>query len=138
MWTQERNQPLPDRGALDLVTVAEEQTRLPMLAAQRPDVCWDRLLFSAKESVYKAWYPLNGQWLDFVEQVVISVDPAARAFTARLLVPDPVVASTRLCGFSSGWRVRNGLLVTAIAVPSQAVRSPDPPSDGREMGSGVR
>jgi 4'-phosphopantetheinyl transferase EntD len=25
---------------------------------------WDRLLFSAKEAVYKAWFPLVGEWLD--------------------------------------------------------------------------
>jgi len=28
-----------------------------------PGPSWDRLLFSAKESVYKAWFPLTGRWL---------------------------------------------------------------------------
>ena len=46
----------------------------------------DRLLFSAKESVYKAWYPLTGAWLGF-DDVVVTIDPATRTFTATLLVP---------------------------------------------------
>ena len=29
-----------------------------------------RVLFSAKESVYKAWYPATGRWLDFHDVVV--------------------------------------------------------------------
>jgi 4'-phosphopantetheinyl transferase EntD len=32
---------------------------------------WDRLLFSAKESVYKAWYSLAHQWLDFSECTIV-------------------------------------------------------------------
>ena len=33
--------------------------------ARESRVCWDRLLFSAKEAVYKAWFPLAGRWLGF-------------------------------------------------------------------------
>ena len=33
-----------------------------------PAVSWDRLLFSAKESVYKAWFPLTLRWLDFARR----------------------------------------------------------------------
>ena len=31
----------------------------------RPHEPWDRLIFSAKKSVYKAWHPLTSTWLDF-------------------------------------------------------------------------
>ena len=48
-----------------------------------------RLVFSAKEAVYKAWFPLTGRWLGF-EDVELSVEPGE--FCARLLVPGPVVA----------------------------------------------
>jgi hypothetical protein len=41
----------------------EERVWLARLRADHPWVCWDRLLFSAKESVYKAWYPLARRWL---------------------------------------------------------------------------
>ncbi len=50
---------LPE-GVLDVTTLPAERTRLRELARSRPSVHWDRLLFSAKESVYKAWFPLTG------------------------------------------------------------------------------
>lgn len=116
----EPNESLKDDGVRNLVTVAEERAWLPEVAARRPGVSWDRLVFSAKESVYKAWYPLTGLWLDF-DEAVITVDPAAGTFEARLLVPGPVVAGTRLPGFSGRWLVRNGLIITAISVTHEAV-----------------
>ena len=48
-----------------------------------PAICWDRLLFSAKESVYKAWFRATGRWLGF-EDAEVTIDPVARAFHARL------------------------------------------------------
>lgn len=98
-----------------LVTVAEERRHLPELAARRPEVCWDRLLFSAKESVYKAWYPITGRWLGF-EDAVITPDPDTGTFTARLLVPGPVVAGKALAGFDGTWTIQDGLIRTAVAV----------------------
>ena len=50
-----------------------------------PDVCWDRLLFSAKESVYKAWFPLAGRWLGFAD-ADITINAADGTFLVRLLV----------------------------------------------------
>lgn len=47
----EPNEALPDHGMLDIVARAEERARLSDLAAEMPGVRWDRLLFSAKESV---------------------------------------------------------------------------------------
>lgn len=48
--------PLPD-GVLDAVALPAERTRLLRLTHDHPAAHWDRLLFSAKESVYKAWFP---------------------------------------------------------------------------------
>ncbi|MFE2373172.1 4'-phosphopantetheinyl transferase [Streptomyces sp. NPDC059398] len=107
--------PMPGGGELRLVTVDEERRYLPELAARHPEICWDRLLFSAKESVYKAWYPLTGRWLGF-DEAVITPDPAAGTFTARLLVPGPEVAGERLTGFEGTWTVRHGLIRTAVTV----------------------
>src|SRR5260370_32090209 len=53
---------LPD-GVIDLVSLPRERDRLRDLAAAAPGTCWDRLLFSAKEAVYKAWFPLALRWL---------------------------------------------------------------------------
>ena len=36
-----------------------KRARLAALADALPGVAWDRLLFSAKESVYKAWAPID-------------------------------------------------------------------------------
>jgi 4'-phosphopantetheinyl transferase EntD len=78
-------------------------------------VHWDRLLFSAKESVYKAWFPLANRWLGF-EDAVLAIDPCRRSFEARLLVPGPALAGGRLTMFSGRWLVRDGLVLTAIGV----------------------
>ena len=88
---------------------------LERLAVEAPEVCWDRLLFSAKESVYKAWYPLTGRWLDFAEAEVL-IDPASARFVARLLVPGPVVAGRKWQEFAGSYVVRNGLVLTAVAI----------------------
>ena len=101
----EPHQPLPD-GVLSAVSLPGEAEQLRRLAGGRPDVHWDRLLFSAKESVYKAWYPLAGRWLDF-EEARVSLRPGG-TFTARLLVPGPVAA------FEGRWVIRDAHLATAI------------------------
>jgi enterobactin synthetase component D / holo-[acyl-carrier protein] synthase len=108
----EPNEPLPE-GVLNTVANPGERAALADLPAGA-GVSWDRLLFSVKESVYKAWFPLCRTWLDFTEAEV-TIEPSG-AFTARLLVPGPVVAGVKLTGFTGRWLARDGLLVTAIAV----------------------
>ncbi|MFI7100999.1 4'-phosphopantetheinyl transferase [Streptomyces sp. NPDC050161] len=112
----EPHQPVRDAGVVDLVTLPEEREQLSRLRAAQPDVHWDRLIFSAKESVYKAWYPLTGRWLDF-EEAHLTLDPTDATFTARLLVEGPVVDGVRVSAFQGRWLVASGLVVTAITVP---------------------
>ncbi|CAL9630359.1 MULTISPECIES: 4'-phosphopantetheinyl transferase family protein [Streptomyces] len=110
----ETDAPLPE-GVLAAVALPAEEERLRRLAAQHPGVHWDRLLFSAKESVYKAWFPLTGKWLDFMEaDIEITADGG---FTARLLVPGPLVGGHRLDRFDGRWTAGRGLVATAIGVP---------------------
>jgi len=106
---------LPD-GVLRAVALPDEQDRLARLAADEPGVHWDRLLFSAKESVFKAWYPLARRWLGF-EDADLVLDPASDRFTARILIPGPDVAGQPLRGFDGRWLVRDGLVVTAVTLP---------------------
>jgi 4'-phosphopantetheinyl transferase EntD len=112
--------PLPD-GVLGTIALPAETARLRRLDEARPGIHWQRLLFSAKESVYKAWFPLTGQWLDFTEaDVEIGVDPAdprRGTLHAALLVPGPTVGGRRLAHFDGRWTARNGLVATAITVP---------------------
>jgi 4'-phosphopantetheinyl transferase EntD len=108
---------LPD-GVLDAVSLPEERSALGELGRATPGLCWDRLLFSAKESVYKAWYPLTERWLGF-EDAVVTIHPDSGTFEAKLLVSGPRVADRPLTGFAGRWLVRDGLVVTAIAVPGR-------------------
>ena len=110
----EPNGRIPD-DVLGLVADDTERAWITDLLVRRPDVSWDRLLFSAKESVYKTWFPLTGRWLDFSE-ATISVDPAAGTFTARLLVPGPVVNGRERAEFAGRWLIAGGLVLTAIAL----------------------
>ncbi len=110
----EPNEVLPD-GVLPVVSGPAEREWLDGLMAARPQVCWDRLLFSAKESVYKAWFPLTRRWLGF-DEAELTVDPDARTFTARLLVPATWPDGRPLTGFTGRWLVRDGLVTTAVAV----------------------
>ncbi|MEU9332601.1 4'-phosphopantetheinyl transferase superfamily protein [Streptomyces sp. NPDC048290] len=117
--------PLPE-GVLEAVALPAERDRLTRLAALRPGLHWDRLLFSAKESVYKAWFPLTRAWLDFSEADIDLVpdpgtDPGPGASSgtlrAELLVPGPLVAGRRLTHFEGRWTVQRGLATTAVVVP---------------------
>src|SRR5689334_15703855 len=62
----EEHGPLPE-GVLDLVSLPAERDHLNALARAHPRTWWERVLFSAKESVYKVWFPRTGQWLGFEE-----------------------------------------------------------------------
>lgn len=106
---------LPD-GVLDAVSLAQERVRLAELKAAVPGLCWDRMLFCVKESVYKAWFPMTGRWLGF-EEACVDFDPATQSFTARLLVTGPVVNGQALTGFTGQWLISEGLIVTAIVIP---------------------
>lgn len=116
----EPHAPLPD-GVLATVSLPAERDRLARLTARTPTVHWDRLLFSAKESVYKAWFPLTGKWLDFEEADLDFHTPPGQSsqgtFRAELLVPGPVVGGRRLGHFTGGWTVRQGLVTTAVVIP---------------------
>jgi 4'-phosphopantetheinyl transferase EntD len=112
----EPHEPLPD-GVLDIVAGPEEHALLDALRAACPNVRWDRVLYSAKESVYKAWYPLTRKWLDF-QDVSLMIDPRAGTFAARLLKPGLRLGGAPADELSGRWLTARGLVVTAVAVPA--------------------
>ncbi len=112
----EPDEALPD-GVLDAISLPGERALLRDLAVAAPGTCWDRVLFSAKESVYKAWFPLARRWLGF-EDADITVNPADGTFEALLLVAAPTVGGSPLAGFTGRWLACDGLVLTAIAVPA--------------------
>jgi 4'-phosphopantetheinyl transferase EntD len=89
-------------GLIESVADCAERAWIARQAAAGSAVCWDRLLFSAKEAVGKLWYPLTGHWLGF-GQLAVFPDPAG-TFHAR-------VAGSRLTG---RWLARDGLIVTTV------------------------
>ena len=115
----ELDEPLP-AGLLPDIALPEERHRLRALASIDPTISWDRLLFSAKEAVYKAWFPLARQWLGF-EDATLTIDRARGTFSAHLLVPGPTVRGAVLDGFAGRWLATDGLLLTAIALPARPV-----------------
>jgi 4'-phosphopantetheinyl transferase EntD len=60
----EENLPLGE-GVLEVISTPRERAEIYLRGGSR--LHWDRLLFSAKESAFKAWYHLANQWLDFSE-----------------------------------------------------------------------
>jgi hypothetical protein len=79
-------------------------------------VHWDRLLFSAKESIYKAWYPLTAWWLGY-DEARLFIDPLRERFSALLDVRgerrDRGPALTEMSG---RYAITDGLVLTAVAI----------------------
>lgn len=73
---------------------------------------WDRVLFSAKESVYKAWFPLTRRWLGF-QDAVVTFDRGQGTFIARLRVPLPQGDGRAIDCFRGTYLVHDGLVFTA-------------------------
>ncbi|MFJ6700895.1 4'-phosphopantetheinyl transferase [Streptomyces sp. NPDC091272] len=104
--------PLP-KGVLGLITSPAERTALAALAAADPAVAWERVFFSAKEAVYKAWYPATGIWLGFRDATLtLSRDGT---FTAEIRPPRQVPVDPR---YEGRWLTARGLVLTAVARPA--------------------
>jgi 4'-phosphopantetheinyl transferase EntD len=125
----EPNQALPD-GVLTAIARPEELSQLRDLARAVPQVHWDRLLFSAKESIYKAWFPLAKRSLGF-EDATLTIDSHRKTFSASLLVSWPSLAGVRLRKLPGRWLVRDGLLLTVIALTPLEVQISEPPFRSR-------
>jgi 4'-phosphopantetheinyl transferase EntD len=111
----EPDAPLPD-GVLRMVSVDEEREWIHAHAGKGP--CWDRLLFSAKESVFKAWYPLMHRWLDF-GAVTVRFDPDGGSFHASFVNERPVVDNRALSGFDGRYLVYGAMLLTSVSLARQ-------------------
>lgn len=113
----EYNTPLSDT-LRNRIALPDEQAWLNGRNGTQDGIHWDRVLFSAKESVFKAWYPLTHRGLDF-DDALITFDPANRTFTAQLLVEDrTTLDGTPLDEFLHGrLNVEGGAILTGIVVP---------------------
>lgn len=102
--------PLPE-GVFNTIARSGEQRRIRRTMRANDLQLLDTVLFSAKEATYKAWFPLTHRFLDF-DQADIDLR-ADGTFTSYLLarpVPVPFIQGR--------WIIRNGLVITAAAVPA--------------------
>ena len=83
------------------------------------------LVFSAKEAVYKAWFPSTLRQLNF-GQVVLDFLLDSFAFNIDVLVDDPVGMSNA----SGRWVVIDGVLLTAVVVGSRNGSRARSPQEG--------
>jgi 4'-phosphopantetheinyl transferase EntD len=109
----EPHAPLPP-STLDLVLRDDERVEHLVLSRAYPWLHWDRLLFCAKEAVYKAWFPLTRRWLGF-DDVAIGVHPDG-TFRAQLMEPAPTATGPDLSRMDGRWAVGRGLVVTVTTV----------------------
>lgn len=74
----------------------------------------DRILFSAKEATYKAWFPMTRRWLGF-EDATVDVRSDGTFNTYLLVRPSPVPI------MRGQWWVDHGTLITVVAVPAHGI-----------------
>ena len=110
----EPDAPLPD-GVLDLIATAAERDRLTATRPETDGPNWDRLLFSAKEAVYKAWFPLVGEWLDH-QEAEISFDRQQGIFTAQLSRDGLIIDHRQIHRLHGRWIRKRGILATAVVL----------------------
>jgi 4'-phosphopantetheinyl transferase EntD len=75
---------------------------------------WDRLLFCAKEAIYKAWFPQMRCWLGF-EDATIHIDRSGGTFESRLNPakrPPPSLATIH-----GRWQAESGLVAASVVCP---------------------
>jgi 4'-phosphopantetheinyl transferase EntD len=110
----EPDAPLPD-GVLDLVATPAEQDHLAATPVEQDSPNWDRLLFSAKEAVYKAWFPLVGEWLDHQEAEIL-INPHNQTFEALLCRDGLIINGHQIHRIHGRWTRKRGILVTAVVL----------------------
>jgi len=113
----EPDAPLPD-GVLGLIATAAEHDHLAATQRECEGPHWDRLLFSAKEAVYKAWFPLVGGWLDH-QEAEISFDAPNRTFTALLSRDDLILNGHHIHQLHGRWIRERGIVLTAVVLHAQ-------------------
>jgi 4'-phosphopantetheinyl transferase EntD len=97
-------------GLIEKVATGPERAWIARQAAARPTVCWDRLLFSAKEAACKMWYPLTGRWPG-LHGAAIGLATTG-TFTACL---GPAAGDGPAARMTGRWLAAGGLIVTAVA-----------------------
>jgi 4'-phosphopantetheinyl transferase EntD len=112
----ERDEPLSERALARICSPAEIEA-LRALPGRSPER-WGTLVFSAKESVYKAYFPLTEVFIGFRDAEIALAPETADAgrFEARLVRADvPDAAGRRR--FAGRYAIDATRVVTGVAIP---------------------
>lgn len=110
----EPNLPISESTTSLLVLSAGEMSLCRSLGQAAPAVSWDRLIFSAKESLFKAWWPLTTSWLGFDDA---EVEPRLDgSFIARIAAPRADISRFGMSRISGRWASEQGFLMTSVVV----------------------
>ncbi|MGI5525363.1 4'-phosphopantetheinyl transferase family protein [Micromonospora sp. CA-259024] len=101
-------------GVRRLVLLPEEEATCARLPS---GTFWPVVLFSAKETVYKVWYPVVRSWLDF-QDARLELDPDAGTFTARIAPArvDAAAVDDPPTSISGQFVIADGLVRTAAVL----------------------
>ncbi|GGC60435.1 4'-phosphopantetheinyl transferase superfamily protein [Hoyosella rhizosphaerae] len=110
-------------GVLPSVSIPDEREWLASAMGEYKGIHLDKVLFCAKETTYKAWFPITGRWLGFEDaHVTISVDESpdgaltTGTFESRILIDGTALEGDPIHKLAGKWCIDNGLVVAAIAV----------------------
>jgi 4'-phosphopantetheinyl transferase EntD len=80
---------------------------------------WETVIFSAKEAVFKAWFPLTGRWLGF-EEARVRLDVRRQRFWAE---PRPTEKQETFPEVIEGrFAAAGSMIFTAVCVRREAIR----------------
>lgn len=99
-------------GVLESIAVEEE---VHWLMTAPAGVHWSRIIFSAKEALFKAWYPLTETWLDF-KDALIRFEPSESTFIAQIRGDKEGLSDLGLPELKGRFLIRSGVLVTSLVV----------------------
>ncbi|GAB19122.1 putative phosphopantetheinyl transferase [Gordonia effusa NBRC 100432] len=111
---------LPE-GVLDHTSIAAERD---VLATRPAGLHWDRLLFCAKETTYKAWFPLTHRWLGFEDAHIVFEQTsgsdggaASGTFTSTILIDGKTDdGGEPLLHLPGRWLIDQGFITTTITL----------------------
>jgi enterobactin synthetase component D / holo-[acyl-carrier protein] synthase len=101
---------------LQQIACQEERGHLSLLEKRCPSIRWDRLLFSAKEAVFKALFP-SVQRLGSFDDAVVRFNPKAGRFSADLRQSVRFGESPPTTVVEGRWAAARELVLTAVVVP---------------------
>lgn len=98
--------PLPEGAAEEIVRRDEHSSSAPR---GMPVELWEKVVFSAKESVFKAWFPITGSWLGFLDcRIAVA---AGGELVAEVVAARPATWPKQVVG---AWSVSSGCVRTAV------------------------